>query len=291
MSSPSRAAGRGLTRTVGHALARHAATRYTAGPDVRDAIRAAGEAARHGARATIGAWTAPGTSEEEAADRHLDAVRAVRDAPLDAVVAVKSGAMGHRPDLLALVVARALVSDVELCFDAHDPASCDATLDAAGDALAAGHPAVGVALPSRWARSTQDARAARARGQAVRLVKGQWPDDDPGAPAPGPGMLRLADELAGHDRPVRVATHDAGLAAAALVRLCAGRGPAELELLLGLPLRAPAAAARRLGVPVRLYVPFGTADVPYDASAARRSPAIALRLARDAARRPRGGHH
>jgi proline dehydrogenase len=272
-------------RAAGRALARRASARYTAGPDVEDAVRAIDEAARHGAGATIGAWTGPDVGPEEATDRHLDAVRAVAEGRIDAVVAIKTGALDHRPELVATVVAAARDGGAEVCFDAHGPGSAEPTLDAAAAAAEVGHPAVGVALPSRWARSLQDARDARASGRIVRLVKGQWGETTGADRPPAAGMVALAGALHGHDRTVRVATHDPALAAAVVAQLRPSPTPVEIELLLGLPLRATAAVARSLGVPVRLYVPFGAADVPYDASEARTSPSVALRLVRDAARR------
>ena len=67
--------------------------------------------------------------------------------------------------------------------------------------------------------------------------------------------MQLIDRLAGRAAHVAVATHDAELAERALVRLSAASTPAELELIHGLPMRAAGDVARRLHVPVRIYIP------------------------------------
>jgi hypothetical protein len=45
--------------------------------------------------------------------------------------------------------------------------------------------------------------------------------------------------------------------------------------------------ARELGVPVRVYVPYGHGRLPYSLEHAAREPRTALRLARDLVRRNR----
>jgi len=57
--------------------------------------------------------------------------------------------------------------------------------------------------------------------------------------------------------------------------------PCELEQLRGLPRRRPMAIARRLGVPVRLYLPFGPGWWPYALNNALARPHLPLWAARD----------
>ena len=75
--------------------------------------------------------------------------------------------------------------------------------------------------------------------------------------------LSLVGQLAGRAAPVAVATHDPALAEAALALLIARGTPCELEQLRGLPGRRTRAVARRLGVPVRVYLPYGPGWWPY----------------------------
>jgi proline dehydrogenase len=114
------------------------------------------------------------------------------------------------------------------------------------------------------------------------VVKGQWPD-----PAVPDGdvrarFLELVERVAATAPHVAVATHDAPLAREALTRLREARTPCELELLFGLPAEPAARVGRRLGVPVRVYVPFGTGYLPYPLRDARRRPRVFRYLVQDA---------
>ena len=105
-------------------------------------------------------------------------------------------------------------------------------------------------------------------------MKGRWPDHGSPEVDPRAGFLTLVDRLAGRARRVAVATHDEALARAALQRLRAAGTPCELELLFGLPAAAAAGAADELSVPVRVYVPYGHAMLPYRIPDARRDARI-----------------
>ena len=58
--------------------------------------------------------------------------------------------------------------------------------------------------------------------------------------------------------------------------------PCELEQLRGLPAKRTSAAARRLGVPVRLYYPFGPGWLPYAVNSALARPYLPIWALRDA---------
>jgi proline dehydrogenase len=117
----------------------------------------------------------------------------------------------------------------------------------------------------------------------VRVVKGQW-EDSRQPLEPRRGFMSVIERLAGRAAHVAVATHEARLAHEALTRLAASGTPAELELLYGLPLGAVMNVANRLRVPVRLYVPYGHAWLPYALANARRNPRVLLWLLEDAMR-------
>jgi proline dehydrogenase len=74
----------------------------------------------------------------------------------------------------------------------------------------------------------------------------------------------------------------------AVGRLIAAGTDCEVELLYGLPLKPATAAARSLGVPVRVYVPYGRSWLPYAMREARTNPRTLWWLARDAALGRRG---
>ncbi len=140
---------------------------------------------------------------------------------------------------------------------------------------------LGITLPARWRRSPGDAAAAVELGLGVRVVKGRWPDL--GAPDRDlrAGFLALVERLAGRARRVAVATHDESLARQALGLLRAAGTPCELELLFGLPAAPAARAADELSAPVRIYVPYGHATLPYRVPDARGDARILGWLARD----------
>jgi proline dehydrogenase len=55
-----------------------------------------------------------------------------------------------------------------------------------------------------------------------------------------------------------------------------------LEILYGLPAQRQIALARELGVAVRMYLPYGSAYLPYCLGQLRRRPRLAWWLLRDA---------
>lgn len=247
-------------------LVRFAASRYAVGPTAEHASAAADRIARHGYSSTICYWDSGLESPEHVAAEYACAARAA--AALDGYVSVKATAVGFSFALLAPLAEHG----AKLHFDAMAPATVDDTM-----ALLERLPGpLGTTLPGRWRRSDDDAEWAIERGIAVRIVKGMWegPDDrDPVA-----GFLSVVDRLAGRARFVAVATHDRPLAAEALSRLRACGTPCELEQLYGLPC-APA--------PARVYLPYGTAWLPYALAHLRRRPRAAWWLARDLVRSTR----
>jgi proline dehydrogenase len=113
------------------------------------------------------------------------------------------------------------------------------------------------------------------------VVKGRWADRASEEADMRAGFLAVVDRLAGRATRVAVATHDEELARAALRRLLAADTPCELELLLGLPAGRVADAADELSAPVRVYVPYGDATLPYRLQDALRDIRILGWLAQD----------
>ena len=116
----------------------------------------------------------------------------------------------------------------------------------------------------------------------IRLVKGEWADPVSDVADPAAAFVELAATLAGRAAPVGVATHDPELAQAALEALVARGTPCELEQLRGLPRKRTTAVADRLGVPVRLYLPFGPGWWPYAVDRALARPHLPVWALRDA---------
>lgn len=268
------------------ALETRAATGCVAGPELEDALSIARRLATAQVACTIGYWDGPGAPGRSAAAaaRRTFAALSTDDAGLDGVVALQAPplvAAGCSVDGAAMLLGAA--SSRRVVVDAPAP---DGAADALELALALSHHGwdAGIALPGRWSRAEADAEVAVRHGLAVRLVKGESPDPSGAGTDPGAGMLALARRLAGRARHVAVASHDPNVSGPALETLLDAGTSCELELLLGPPVAAVVEQAKVLGVPVRVYVPWGThASAPYDdLIAARRHKRPAWRLHSDA---------
>ena len=125
-------------------------------------------------------------------------------------------------------------------------------------------------------------RASCQAGAEVRVAKGQWAETNGRGNDPRRGCLEVIEALAGRAPKVAVATHDPILAREAIRKLLASGTPCELELLFGLPTRAVLAVRRKLRVPVRFYIPYGHAWLPYAVRQAAKNPRIFWWMLRDA---------
>ena len=252
--------------------------RRVAGPDALAGLRIAQGLARRGLGACLGYFQRGEDSPAAIAEANLAAAKAL--AGTGAYLSVKAPPMHFDPGLLARVAEAAGPGGIVL--DAHAPKDADATL-ALVEQLGRDYAHTGFALPARWGRSLDDARAFRDSGARIRVVKGEWADADPAADQPSPeAYLTVIEALAGRKAPVAVATHHPWLAEQALRRLLAAGTPCELEQLRGLPRRRTLAVARALGVRTRIYVPFGPGWWPYAVDKALARPYLAGWMLRDA---------
>lgn len=225
-----------------------------------------------GTRISLGYFAPPDEEPAVVAEALIGAARALQAAGASAVeLAVKAPPLGFDPMLLERIAAER----IPLIFDALTPEQAPETM-ALAETLGCG-----VALPARWRRSVDDACALRERACRIRVVKGEWADprDDPEDIANA--HLDVVRTLAGRAAPVEVATHDPGLAEAALSLLSSSGTPAELGQLRGLPQRRSRAVALRHKVPVRYYYPYGPGWGPYAIEQGLRKPYLPLWALRD----------
>jgi proline dehydrogenase len=262
-----------------HALRRRRASAYGAGPSLDAALDVARRLWRQNLASVIGYAARPGEPPRSVADVHLSAFERLADEDVDCQVSVKLSTLAFDDGLFAELEAASARTGRRLHIDALAPDTVDATWRLVDGVPRAGR--LGTTLPGRWRRSCEDAPRASHLGLGVRVVKGQWA-------APGgqdvdarAGFLDVVDRLGGHHAGVGVATHDVALLDESIRRLQAAGSPCTAELYFGLPFRAPAAAARRLGVPVRVYVAYGSANPPYGIADATRDPAAAWWLVQD----------
>jgi len=263
------------------ALARRAARAYVAGPELGDALRVCRWLSRHGYANTICFWNVGEDSPRQVADAYLAAVGALKQEPFDSYLSIKAPPLKFDPHLLAEILERIGPAALRIHFDSLGPDAADQTFSLIA-AAAPGYGNLGCTLPGRWDRSLRDADWAVDLGLSVRVVKGQWADPDQPDMDLCAGFLAVIDRLARHARHVAVATHDAPLAYEALRRLRAAQTSCELELLYGLPVHHVIRVAARAGVPVRFYVPYGHAWLPYCLSQAQQNPRILWWVFQDA---------
>jgi proline dehydrogenase len=271
-----RAASRGaLVETV----RRRRELAYGVGPGLDDALQAARRLASYGIASTVGYSPATEEGPRATADVHLAAFDRLAAEALDAYVSVKLSTLDFDRELLAELDAAAARSGRRLHLDALAPETVDTTWRLLEETPRAGQ--LGTSFPGRWRRSADDVARAAELDLVVRVVKGQWQYGADGDADPTEGFLGLIDRLCGRARAVAVGTHDVALLTKAVGRLKGAGTPCEVELLYGLPFRAPALAARRMGVPVRVYVPYGQVGATYGIADLKRNPAAVWWLAQD----------
>jgi proline dehydrogenase len=262
--------------------------RIIPGPGPSAATRRCRNLNRSGLAATLGYFQSGDARPEEIVAANLAAAGLFEGRSGDACLSVKAPPLAFDPARLRAIAEAAAAAGMGIMFDAHAPKDADRTLKAVSDLLGE-FPGTGFALPARWLRSRSDAAEFRDGSARIRLVKGEWADPDWRGQDVEASYLALAARLAGRGAPVGVATHDPALAERALTTLLQAGTPCELEQLRGLPARRTMAVARRLGVPVRVYVPFGPGWWPYALDKALARPYLLSWMIRDRMERPEAG--
>ncbi|HVL76845.1 MAG TPA: GNAT family N-acetyltransferase [Noviherbaspirillum sp.] len=271
-----------------------AAKSYIAGETLADAMRVAEKVRANGASVTIGYWNTEDEKPAELAEQDVAGLDQLAHSGSDDYLSVKLPALHFKKELVSKLSGAAAKAGRRIHFDSHGIEYVVRKM-AVCEELKRLHPDldIGFTLPGRWARSVDDADWVCRQGLFVRVVKGQWPDPAQVNADPEQGFMNVIERLAGRARKVAVATHDPRLAERALRRLQAAGTPCEMELLYGLPLRRCMQVARERGVPMRIYIPYGEAYLPYALSQLRDNPRILWWLLRDsvAALRPGVGSY
>ncbi|HEX8307193.1 MAG TPA: proline dehydrogenase family protein [Allosphingosinicella sp.] len=263
----------------------HIIERIAPGPGPAAAARRCRSLNRAGLSATLGYFQAGNARPEDIVAANAAAAALLAGRGGDSYLSVKAPPLAFDSDHLRRIAHCAAEAGIPLMFDAHAPKDAERTLEAVSDLLGE-FPRTGFALPARWLRSRGDAAAYRDSSARIRLVKGEWADPDWRGQDVEASYLALAARLAGRSAPVAVATHDPGLAERALTLLLDRGTPCELEQLRGLPARRTMAVARSLGVPIRVYVPFGPGWWPYALDKALARPYLLAWMIRDRLARP-----
>jgi proline dehydrogenase len=268
-----------VLRSILETAGAYAARPYITGARLEDALPACKSLQAHDYRSTICFWDGENDTAEAIVSHYDATILGVAELNLDCYVSVKSWPLRHSLDHFRHFSLEAKSGGVKLHFDSASTDDQEKVLQLIRELLPISG-TLGYTLPGRWHRSLADAELAVERGLEVRVVKGQWADPSQHID-PSEGFLRVIERLAGRANHVSVATHDPKVARAALAALLARGTACELELLYGLPVRAVLPIAKEAGVPVRVYLPYGHAWLPYVVNRLRKEPRIALRLLRD----------
>ena len=221
---------------------------------------------------TVAHWRGDSEPPAQVLKNSKAAIDSIAAEQFDGQLSVKISDLRFDPDLVRELACYASRRRVPLQFDAVDARAQDRTIELT-EAAHAIWELVGCTLPSRWERSIEDAEWAIRSGVSVRVVKGQWSDPKGNGLDCRRNFLVLIQALAGRCAHVFVGTHDRQLAHEALTILHASKTRCELEQMLGLPSIAKS-AAEPLGIPVRVYVPFGTPYLPYNIRYVSHRPAM-----------------
>ncbi|HUN66685.1 MAG TPA: proline dehydrogenase [Bacteroidota bacterium] len=255
------------------------AASHLAGLHVTDALTVCAAASRRGWTTTLGYWNDPHDTPADAARAYHAALDAILTTPLNSYLSVKVTILQYDYGCISDLLGKAAAQGVRIHFDAMDPSSAEPTFSLLERSLAA-HSNLGCTLPSRWRRSLTDADRVAGLGIPVRIVKGQWADPADQRIDPRAGFISVVQHLAGSRARVAVATHDRPLARRALGILTDSSTACEMEQLSSLPQNCASVAAA-LGVPFRIYVPFGHPSLPYDIWQARARAGIIVWALRD----------
>jgi proline dehydrogenase len=262
------------------AIAKRVGRAYSAGPELEDAMNTSRRFFKLGFGGTICFWNIESDSPKRIVNAYTSAIAFLANEKMDCYLSIKLPSLNYDMTLLTRVFEQARKTSTLLHFDSLEHETADRTFSVIAQA-ARSYSHLGCTLPGRWARSIADADSAVGLGLHVRVVKGQWPDPKHQVMNPEDGYLNVINRLAGRSRSVAVATHDAELARNALNRLRQAGTPCSLELLYGLPMKEPLKVAGELGVPVRVYIPFGHGLPPYSLTQARRNPQVFWWIFRD----------
>ena len=267
-----------LLEPIALPVIRYATRSYVAGDEVSDAALLARHARDNGYACTLCYWNDGKEDPEFVAAQYRAAIDAMHEAGLDGALAMKTPALWDRAELAASVVRYARDRKIRVMFDSHAPKQSDDIFRAID---LCGPEGVGLALPGRWQRSRMDAERAIELGLDVRIVKGQWADEPDIGYDILTGYMELAAILAGRARHVGVATNEAQLSEKAIRCMQAASTPCEQEVIYPAAREKVIAVAEKLKVASRLYIPFGSAWLPYSLSRAMARPQVLMWLMRD----------
>ena len=273
-------------------IVRKLSTRYIAGEDIAAALRAGAALQRANYRVTydiLGEAVSNQAGVETAATEYEQLLQALIDQKLERNISLKPTQMGldvgedYCYEVVGRIAQRARAHEAFVRFEMEDSATVDGTLRVFDRLRAEYGGTVGCVLQSMLFRTEEDAARLVALDQPlnVRLVKGIYVEppeiahQDP--QEVNAAYLRILRVLLDGGAFVAVASHDEALIAGLqeyLQENPAAKERVEVQMLLGVreELRQQVKAS---GLPVRVYVPYGTQWYPYVVRRLRKNPKLA----------------
>lgn len=277
---------------VPRSIVRRLSTRYIAGEDLHSALDVGESLQAADYRVTydiLGEAVSDRAGVEAAADEYLELLAALIERKLERNISLKPTQMGLDVsedfcfDNVAKILAEAHKHDAFVRFEMEDSPTTDGTLRVFDRLRAAYGGTVGCVLQSMLRRTEDDASRLVGIDQPlnVRMVKGIYvePEDcafqDP--KEVNAAYLRSLAILLDGGATVAVASHDEVLIQGLqdyLQQNPAAKSQVEVQMLLGVreELRQQ---VRAMGLPVRVYVPYGTQWYPYVIRRLRKNPKLA----------------
>jgi proline dehydrogenase len=269
-------------RALAHRVIARAGRNYAAGESLDDAKRLVATLGERGYGVTLGYWNQDDETADAVISQYRGAITYLSGIGGDSYLSIKTPAFGSDQTVHETLVGYAAQMHVPLHLDSLAYESADQVINLLSAGPTRRTNGLGCSLPGRWQRSLQDADLAARLGVVPRIVKGQWSDPTHPDIDPREGFIAVARRLAGNVPLVRVATHDPVLLRESVEILQKTNTSCEVELLYGLPANRAVQVARDLDVPVRVYVPYGHAWIPYALNNLKRNPKALWWLFKDA---------
>jgi len=270
------------------------ASRYVAGEQLEDAVRAVRALNQQGAMATLdvlGEEVSERSKATEAVEEYLRVFEAIDREKIDSNVSIKLTMLGLKidegfcRDNVARIVETAKRFGNFVRIDMEDYTTTDATLRIYRE-LHARFGNLGVVLQAYMRRTLRDIDELPAEGASVRLCKGIYIEPRAvawkGYETVRHNYVQALDKLFSRGVYVGIATHDEYLACAATALIDKHglkRDQYEFQMLLGVDeelRRILIASGHRL----RVYVPYGRDWYPYSIRRLRENPEVARHVLR-----------
>ena len=250
------------------------AASHIAGPSPASALEISRRVAANEWGSTFCCWNGPDSGPPDLFRSYSELLDALPDDGGTYDLSLKAPSFHYNLELVQLISQRAALRKMGIEFDSHGTEAADPTHRVA-EKVRIFHDNVVCAVPARWSRSIKDVDWAAENQIGIRIVKGQWPDPANMGIDFLKNYIAIVERAAARRVKTYVATHNPAIARESL-RILQGAGcPCALEVMFSLPLGVTK-TAKTLGVPVRVYIPYGYPYLPYNLTHVHTRPAVAL---------------